>query len=136
MVDCLRCEQVSAVNARGSLGFLKLLSFRWSKLEPIASKRVRSEATREIEMANEDTAWIARRAYALWEEEGRPDGRHDIHWQDAQREWEALQSGASATTENAERRIREARQEAPTDIPTSESAAVVRPPSPRGRRKD
>lgn len=23
------------------------------------------------------------KAYALWEEEGRPEGRHDAHWQQA-----------------------------------------------------
>lgn len=87
-------------------------------------------------MAEIDTDWIARRAYALWEEEGRPDGRHDIHWQEARQAWETSQAGASATSENAERRISEARNAAPTEIPASESAAAVKPPSPRGRRKE
>ncbi|MCA1970767.1 MAG: DUF2934 domain-containing protein [Rhizobium sp.] len=87
-------------------------------------------------MAEIDTDWIARRAYALWEEEGRPDGRHDIHWQEAIRAWETWQASASATTEHAERRIKKARNAAPTQIPASESAAAVKPPSPRGRRKE
>ncbi len=34
---------------------------------------------------------IARRIYALWEEEGRPEGRHTDHWQRAE---DALRSGA------------------------------------------
>jgi predicted flap endonuclease-1-like 5' DNA nuclease len=32
---------------------------------------------------------IRARAYAIWEEEGRPDGRHEIHWQRAVAELEA-----------------------------------------------
>lgn len=87
-------------------------------------------------MTEIDTDWIARRAYALWEEEGRPDGRHEIHWQEARRAWETSQAGASATSENAERRIRKARSAAPTQIPVSESAAAVAPPSPRRGRKE
>jgi predicted flap endonuclease-1-like 5' DNA nuclease len=31
----------------------------------------------------ETEAAIAARAYAIWEEEGRPHGRHEIHWQRA-----------------------------------------------------
>lgn len=29
---------------------------------------------------------IRDRAYAIWEREGRPDGRHDEHWEQARRE--------------------------------------------------
>lgn len=29
---------------------------------------------------------IARRAYALWEENGRPDGEHERHWHEAERQ--------------------------------------------------
>ena len=32
---------------------------------------------------------IRERAHALWEAEGRPDGRHDAHWSQAEREAEA-----------------------------------------------
>jgi predicted flap endonuclease-1-like 5' DNA nuclease len=31
----------------------------------------------------ESDAVIAARAYQIWEEEGRPNGRHEIHWQRA-----------------------------------------------------
>jgi Protein of unknown function (DUF2934) len=31
----------------------------------------------------ETEAAIRARAYAIWEQEGRPEGRHDIHWQRA-----------------------------------------------------
>jgi hypothetical protein len=35
--------------------------------------------------------WINQRAYALWEEEGRPDGRGGEHWQQAAREYQMLE---------------------------------------------
>ena len=34
--------------------------------------------------------WINQRAYALWEAEGRPDGRGGEHWQQAAREYQLL----------------------------------------------
>ncbi len=40
---------------------------------------------------------IARRAYALWQAEGEPDGRHEEHWQHAVREIEAAESANSGT---------------------------------------
>jgi hypothetical protein len=35
--------------------------------------------------------WINQRAFALWEEEGRPDGRGGEHWQQAAREYQMLE---------------------------------------------
>ncbi|UAK23305.1 DUF2934 domain-containing protein [Sphingomonas nostoxanthinifaciens] len=32
---------------------------------------------------------VSERAYAIWEEEGRPGGRHDQHWHDAARDVDA-----------------------------------------------
>ena len=34
---------------------------------------------------------IRARAYQIWEEEGRPEGRHELHWQRAL-EWVASQA--------------------------------------------
>lgn len=42
-------------------------------------------------MAASKDDWIGRRAYALWETEGRPDGRGDTHWQQAATEYEMLE---------------------------------------------
>ena len=39
---------------------------------------------------------IRRRAYAIWEREGRPDGRHAEHWFLAQREIEGETAQAPA----------------------------------------
>ncbi|WP_161142169.1 DUF2934 domain-containing protein, partial [Propylenella binzhouense] len=37
-------------------------------------------------MAEKDEDRIRERAYRIWEEEGRPEGRHDEHWHRAGRE--------------------------------------------------
>lgn len=59
-------------------------------------------------MSERDYDWIARRAYSLWEEEGRPHGRDDAHWQTALSDWETLQAAATQTTEKSGRRIAQA----------------------------
>ena len=33
--------------------------------------------------------WISKRAYELWEQAGRPDGKDDEQWNAASAEWEA-----------------------------------------------
>ena len=50
---------------------------------------------------------IARRAYALWQAEGQPDGRHEEHWQHAVREIEAAQSANSAVKRTRRRKNRD-----------------------------
>ena len=49
---------------------------------------------------------IARRAYALWQAEGEPDGRHEEHWQHAVREIEAAESANSAVKRTTRRKQR------------------------------
>ncbi|MEZ2126672.1 MULTISPECIES: DUF2934 domain-containing protein [unclassified Sinorhizobium] len=39
-------------------------------------------------MDNIKEEWIGRRAYALWEAEGRPEGRSGEHWRQATEEYE------------------------------------------------
>jgi hypothetical protein len=47
-------------------------------------------------MTETQQEWIKKRAYALWEEEGRPAGRDFIHWEQARREREALEGSAAS----------------------------------------
>lgn len=42
-------------------------------------------------MSRSKDDWINQRAYALWETEGRPDGRSGDHWQQAAREYQQLE---------------------------------------------
>jgi hypothetical protein len=41
-----------------------------------------------------DEERIRRRAHELWEKEGRPEGRHEQHWDQARREIEQEESDA------------------------------------------
>jgi hypothetical protein len=56
---------------------------------------------------------ISARAYALWEEEGRPDGRALAHWLAAEREFRAQMSGEAsqpASSRSATKRAPRARR--------------------------
>ncbi|WP_448206624.1 DUF2934 domain-containing protein [Azospirillum sp. sgz302134] len=44
---------------------------------------------------------IRERAYEIWEREGRPEGRHAEHWDQACRELQNTASGAEAMDANA-----------------------------------
>lgn len=56
--------------------------------------------TKEDPMTEDRESRIRRRAYALWEEEGRPDGRTDEHWAWAEAEIMAEEDREKASTEN------------------------------------
>ncbi|ACS60021.1 MULTISPECIES: DUF2934 domain-containing protein [Rhizobium] len=42
-------------------------------------------------MSDRRHEWISKRAYAIWEEQGRPDGRDAEHWRQAVAERDALE---------------------------------------------
>ncbi|MGO7180061.1 DUF2934 domain-containing protein [Rhizobium brockwellii] len=42
-------------------------------------------------MSDRRHEWISKRAYAIWEERGRPHGRDDEHWRQAVAERDALE---------------------------------------------
>jgi Protein of unknown function (DUF2934) len=44
-------------------------------------------------MSDERVERIKQRAHELWEQEGRPEGRHSEHWEQATREIEAEEAG-------------------------------------------
>ncbi|KQO75848.1 DUF2934 domain-containing protein [Rhizobium sp. Leaf262] len=46
--------------------------------------------------------WISKRAYTLWENEGRPHGRDSDHWEQAKHEYSLLQN--SKATKPAHRK--------------------------------
>ncbi|MCT7374217.1 DUF2934 domain-containing protein [Chelativorans salis] len=70
---------------------------------------------------------IRRRAYELWEIEGRPEGQHHEHWERAAREIEAEEGG---NAENAEI------PEMPEDFPeTSGSSGPSSKPQPGSTKR-
>ena len=46
---------------------------------------------------NEREELIRRRAYAIWEQEGRPDGQHQRHWEQAAREMQGPETQGPET---------------------------------------
>ena len=46
--------------------------------------------------------WVQQRAYALWETEGRPDGRDRAHWEQAERELSTAEAPAQTVLDAAE----------------------------------
>jgi hypothetical protein len=50
-------------------------------------------------MSSDREEKIRRRAYDLWEIEGRPEGRHHEHWERAAREVEAEEGGSAEDAE-------------------------------------
>jgi hypothetical protein len=72
-------------------------------------------------MITEKQRRIEQRAYALWEAEGQPQGRHEEHWHRAAREVEAEDSDAITVSRKRQtsRRV----------------ASEPRSPSPQRRKK-
>jgi hypothetical protein len=65
---------------------------------------------------------IEQRAYALWQREGRPHGRHEEHWHRAAREVEAEEEASLAKAPSPGRNSREGKLKSRSD-------------SPKGRKK-
>jgi sulfur relay (sulfurtransferase) DsrC/TusE family protein len=55
-------------------------------------------------MADTEDDWVRKRAYALWEEEGKPHGKDAEHWEQARREYSAfaLSPARRSTTKRKE----------------------------------
>ncbi|OLP59191.1 hypothetical protein BJF93_04640 [Xaviernesmea oryzae] len=64
---------------------------------------------------------VRARAYRLWEEEGRPEGRHDHHWQQAIKDVAEGANGKEAETAGKAGTVQAA--EAPASASASSSAA-------------
>jgi predicted flap endonuclease-1-like 5' DNA nuclease len=63
----------------------------------------------------ESDAMIAARAYQIWEEEGRPNGRHEIHWQRAL---------AEVTTQPSQSHLVDTVRAVPTPVAANQAAAT------------
>jgi len=60
----------------------------------------------ELTMDREIHEQIAQHAYALWQAEGQPDGRHEEHWYRARREIAAADSKNAAMKRTTRRKSR------------------------------
>ena len=66
--------------------------------------------------------WIRKRAYALWEEEGRPAGRDFAHWEQARAERQALE-GSAASLDGKEVKTRKRAASTPKTNGVAKAAA-------------
>jgi len=76
--------------------------------------------------------WIKSRAYALWEEEGRPHGKHAEHWEQARQEYSS-QNGTGAKN-GSDRKKGIAAEPAPTD-PVIDTAPAKPAGASTGKQK-
>ena len=53
-------------------------------------------------MEHEKEELIRRRAYAIWEQEGRPEGEHHRHWEQASREMQGQHDVRGAEKDRSE----------------------------------
>lgn len=68
-------------------------------------------------MENDREELIRRRAYAIWEQEGRPDGQEQRHWEQAARE---MQGQGGSNPDGATKAA-------------TKAVSTPKPPAPRGR---
>ena len=89
-------------------------------------------------MADSEDDWIKKRAYALWEEEGKPHGKNAEHWEQARREYSAFalkparrpsRKAGDVPVEASEATVRK-----PSAKKSAAKASIETPPSPRGKK--
>ena len=70
---------------------------------------------------------IHKRAYEIWEREGRPDGQHDAHWEQARRECEAEDAAVPPAATPPEAPAPKAAKPAKEPVPEVEAPAAKAP---------
>jgi hypothetical protein len=92
-----------------------------------------------LEKSPEREAQVRERAYRLWEEEGRPHGRDLEFWARARElvaaEREPVPAAPKAVSPDPEAEVEAAVTSAAGEASASVTQQVVRPQSPRARRK-
>jgi hypothetical protein len=84
-------------------------------------------------MAETRDEWIKKRAYSLWEEEGHPTGRDSVHWEQARKERETLETSA-ASKDGTEVKAR-AKRTATAGAKTNGAVKAVAAPKKTASRK-
>jgi hypothetical protein len=92
------------------------------------TERLRKGAQHLLESASDLQERIRERAQAIWEREGRPDGRHDEHWRQAENEINA--EGDAASVERKGRKTSAKKVQ-----PRKEKATAAAKPAERARPK-
>tara|TARA_R110002020_G_scaffold50864_5_gene144178 strand:- start:3949 stop:4317 length:369 start_codon:yes stop_codon:yes gene_type:complete len=89
-----------------------------------------SNGRMETSMAEHEDEWIRQRAYALWEQEGRPSGRDAEHWEQARQEHGAAASKtATSPSEKSGKLAGKTKPSASADAAPASGAAAKKPSS-------
>ncbi|MGA6112911.1 MULTISPECIES: DUF2934 domain-containing protein [Agrobacterium] len=84
-------------------------------------------------MSHDREAVIREKARAIWEREGRPDGHHERHWIEAERELSADAEAAKSKSENGVKKPAAAKasaEKAPAKKTPAKKAASAKAKSP------
>lgn len=65
---------------------------------------------------------IRERAHAIWQDEGQPHGRHDDHWDQASREFDAEASKPGSAEPPKQKAVRKPRSTPAADAPKAPRA--------------
>lgn len=84
------------------------------------------------DMDNEREELIRRRAYAIWEQEGRPDGQHQRHWEQAAREMQGPEMPGQETQRDGSAPESEVQANGSRRREKQTAAAAGAPASPEG----
>ena len=93
---------------------------------PEFTKRLRKGAQALIEQASDLQERIRQRAHAIWEREGRPSGRDQDHWRDAESEL-ARDEAAAAPARPAAKKPRAAKSGAKSTATPAKRARAAKP---------
>ena len=93
------------------------------------TERLRKGAQNLLESAGDLQEHIRERARAIWEREGRPEGRHDEHWRQAEQEIsdETVAGPAAKKVRAAGSKTIKAPKKAKVKTATAEPASRARP---------
>ncbi len=97
-------SQPKAAPAKGAKGATKTATTPTIPTEATGTKptgtksspRAAPRKARGAQLSDELQQRIQQRAYELWEHEGRPQGREDAHWEQAEREITGRSAGGRA----------------------------------------
>ncbi|WP_165217498.1 DUF2934 domain-containing protein [Affinirhizobium pseudoryzae] len=71
--------------------------------------------------------WIKNRAYALWEEEGRPHGKDAEHWERAAQEYKTVNGGAKKAPAARKSKAADAKPADAKPAATAETKPAAKP---------
>lgn len=83
-------------------------------------------------MNTSEREWIEKRAYGIWEEDGRPDGKSELHWQQACIAFHEQNTSAPSASR---RKTKSTRKPDPIENNVATMTATTETSSPTAKRR-